>query len=174
MRHVFHHAFQTSTSPSRVSIPASRRRMSRPRARVAILLFRPPSHFPGLRTVDLLCSCSLQLKTRRTNERHRRPRRKRRDTTRPGAPIMPHAAVADDEHENLGPISATPELMVRRALDFADVGPNDVVYDLGCNDGRVCVAAATERGARGVGVEIDAGACASARMRVETGACRLS
>ena len=88
---------------------------------------------------------------------------------------MPHAAVADDdEHENLGPISATPELMVRRALDFADVGPNDVVYDLGCNDGRVCVAAATERGARGVGVEIDAGACTSARMRVETGACRLS
>jgi cyclopropane fatty-acyl-phospholipid synthase-like methyltransferase len=86
---------------------------------------------------------------------------------------MPRAAVAD-EHENLGPISATPELMVRRALDFADVGPNDVVYDLGCNDGRVCVAAATERGARGVGVEIDAGACALARMRVETGACRVA
>lgn len=86
---------------------------------------------------------------------------------------MPRAADAD-EHENLGPISATPELMVRRALDFADVGPNDVVYDLGCNDGRVCVAAATERGARGVGVEIDAGACALARMRVETGACRVA
>lgn len=108
------------------------------------------------------------------NERRRRPGRRGggNDATRPGAPVMPRAADADEQ--NLGPISATPELMVRRALDFADVGPNDVVYDLGCNDGRVCVAAATERGARGVGVEIDAGACALARMRVETGACRVA
>ena len=35
----------------------------------------------------------------------------------------------------------------------------------GCNDGRVCVAAALERGARSVGIEIDPGACAVARER---------
>lgn len=119
---------------------------------------------------SICCFPLPQLKTRRRVRTNDTADRGGKDTTRPGAPIMPHA---DDEYENLGPISATPELMVRRALDFADVGPNDVVYDLGCNDGRVCVAAATERGARGVGVEIDAGACASARMHVETGACRL-
>ena len=70
-----------------------------------------------------------------------------------------------DEPDDLGPISATPDLMVTRALAFADVSPDDIVYDLGCNDGRVCVAAALERGARSVGIEIDPGACAVARER---------
>jgi SAM-dependent methyltransferase len=39
-------------------------------------------------------------------------------------------------------------------LDLAAVGPSDVVYDLGCGDGRVVIEAA-RRGARGVGVDID-------------------
>ena len=62
--------------------------------------------------------------------------------------------------------------MVTRALEFADVTPEDVVYDLGCNDGRVCVAAALERGARAVGVEINARPCAVARERAARGASR--
>lgn len=62
--------------------------------------------------------------------------------------------------DDLGPVSATPSLMVSRALDLADVREMDVVYDLGCNDARVCVAAALERGARAVGIEIDERACA--------------
>jgi SAM-dependent methyltransferase len=40
-------------------------------------------------------------------------------------------------------------------LRLAGTGPNDVVYDLGCGDGRIVIAAAKEFGARGVGVEID-------------------
>ena len=40
-------------------------------------------------------------------------------------------------------------------LKLAEVGPNDVVYDLGCGDGRIVIAAAKYFGARGVGVEID-------------------
>src|SRR5690606_25481586 len=39
-------------------------------------------------------------------------------------------------------------------LDMAAVGSGDVVYDLGCGDGRICIAAA-QRGARAVGVDID-------------------
>jgi ribosomal protein L11 methylase PrmA len=35
------------------------------------------------------------------------------------------------------------------------VGPKDVVYDLGCGDGRIVIAAARKYGARGVGVDID-------------------
>ena len=40
-------------------------------------------------------------------------------------------------------------------LRLAGTGPNDVVYDLGCGDGRIVIAAAKDFGARGVGVEID-------------------
>ena len=98
----------------------------------------------------------------------------------PHSPAAPRARMAtsaralvtrDDTDTYLGPISATPNLMVSRALTFACVSALDVVYDLGCNDGRVCVAAARDFGARALGVEIDASACALARERVERGEC---
>jgi len=44
---------------------------------------------------------------------------------------------------------------VRKMLDLAEVGPDDLVYDLGCGDGRTIVTAARRYGARAVGVEID-------------------
>ena len=50
---------------------------------------------------------------------------------------------------------ATPLDVVDRMLQLAAVGPNDVVYDLGCGDGRIVIAAAQKFGARGVGVDID-------------------
>jgi cyclopropane fatty-acyl-phospholipid synthase-like methyltransferase len=40
-------------------------------------------------------------------------------------------------------------------LKLAGTGTRDVVYDLGCGDGRIVIAAAKHFGARGVGVEID-------------------
>jgi ribosomal protein L11 methylase PrmA len=40
-------------------------------------------------------------------------------------------------------------------LELAAVKPSDVVYDLGCGDGRIVIAAARELGARGVGIDID-------------------
>lgn len=83
------------------------------------------------------------------------------------SPALRERANADDD---LGPISATSALMVTRALEFASVSTADVVYDLGCNDGRVCIAAAVERGARAVGVEIDERACSTARDNVTKGA----
>jgi SAM-dependent methyltransferase len=43
---------------------------------------------------------------------------------------------------------------VHKLLALAEVGPNDVVYDLGCGDGRVIVAAAKRFGARAVGIEM--------------------
>jgi SAM-dependent methyltransferase len=39
-------------------------------------------------------------------------------------------------------------------LDMADIKPGDVMIDLGCGDGRMMVAA-SRRGARGYGVDID-------------------
>jgi len=44
---------------------------------------------------------------------------------------------------------------VRGMLELAGVGPRDVVYDLGCGDGRIVIAAAKDFGARGVGIDID-------------------
>ena len=49
----------------------------------------------------------------------------------------------------------TPMPVVRALLELADVGPRDVVFDLGSGDGRIPITAAKEFGARGVGIEID-------------------
>ena len=56
---------------------------------------------------------------------------------------------------SLAPYVPTPEDVVDRMLQLAKVTKNDVVYDLGCGDGRIVVAAAKRYGARGVGVDID-------------------
>ncbi len=49
----------------------------------------------------------------------------------------------------------TPQEVVEAMLKVAQVGPNDVVYDLGCGDGRIVITAVKEYGARGVGIDID-------------------
>jgi ribosomal protein L11 methylase PrmA len=45
--------------------------------------------------------------------------------------------------------------VVDAMLKVAKVSANDVVYDLGCGDGRIVVTAAKQFGARGVGIDID-------------------
>jgi len=45
--------------------------------------------------------------------------------------------------------------MVNKMLKLAEVGPDDIVYDLGCGDGRTIITAAWRYGARAIGVEID-------------------
>ena len=49
----------------------------------------------------------------------------------------------------------TPMKKVHKMLKIAEVGPGDLVYDLGCGDGRTIVTAARRYGARAVGIEID-------------------
>jgi SAM-dependent methyltransferase len=49
----------------------------------------------------------------------------------------------------------TPNEIVDRMLYVANVSPLDVVYDLGCGDGRIVIAAAKKYGTRGVGVDLD-------------------
>ncbi len=49
----------------------------------------------------------------------------------------------------------TPLVVVNEMLTLASVSAGDVVYDLGSGDGRILIAAAQDRGARGVGYEID-------------------
>ena len=49
----------------------------------------------------------------------------------------------------------TPDEVVEAMLHLADVGANDVVYDLGSGDGRIPITAARRFGARGVGIDLD-------------------
>jgi SAM-dependent methyltransferase len=44
---------------------------------------------------------------------------------------------------------------VKAMLKLAEVKKSDIVYDLGCGDGRIVIAAAKEYGAHGVGIDID-------------------
>src|SRR5688572_22214584 len=60
----------------------------------------------------------------------------------------------------------TPEAVVDRMLELARVGPNDVVYDLGCGDGRIVAAAAARHGARAIGYDIDPVRVAEARHTI--------
>jgi SAM-dependent methyltransferase len=53
------------------------------------------------------------------------------------------------------PYEPTPQHVVAEMLNLANVGPNDVVYDLGCGDGRIVIAAVKAFSARGVCVDID-------------------
>src|SRR5262249_54988172 len=49
----------------------------------------------------------------------------------------------------------TPQTVVEKMLDLVKVTHEDVVYDLGCGDGRIVCTAAKKYGARGVGIDID-------------------
>lgn len=49
----------------------------------------------------------------------------------------------------------TPPAVVNEMLRLADVKSTDLVYDLGSGDGRIVIAAAQQRGARGIGIDID-------------------
>jgi SAM-dependent methyltransferase len=53
------------------------------------------------------------------------------------------------------PYEPSSEEVVRTMLEIAQVGKDDLVYDLGCGDGRIVIAAAQKAGARGVGVDLD-------------------
>jgi SAM-dependent methyltransferase len=59
------------------------------------------------------------------------------------------------KHEPDVPYVPTTEEAVKAMLKLADVKPSDIVYDLGCGDGRIVIAAAKEYGAHGVGIDIN-------------------
>lgn len=53
------------------------------------------------------------------------------------------------------PYVSTPEDVVAEMLKMANVEKEDVLYDLGCGDGRIVITAVKEMGCRGVGIDID-------------------
>ncbi len=61
-------------------------------------------------------------------------------------PILPRLDV---------PYVPTPQPVVDKMLELARVSKNDMLFDLGCGDGRIVVTAAKARGARGTGIDLD-------------------
>lgn len=72
----------------------------------------------------------------------------------PSVALSPSQAAARG-NQSLAPYVPTPQDVVERMLELAGVSKGDVVYDLGCGDGRLVVTAAKKYGARGVGIDID-------------------
>ena len=56
---------------------------------------------------------------------------------------------------DLAPYIPTPQEVVDRMLELAEVTASDVVYDLGSGDGRIPITAAKKYGARGVGIDFN-------------------
>lgn len=71
------------------------------------------------------------------------------------AVIVAAAQTAQPRREPDVPYVPTTEEAVKAMLKLADVKKSDIVYDLGCGDGRIVIAAARDFGAHGVGIDIN-------------------
>lgn len=70
-----------------------------------------------------------------------------------GASVV--ASVAEDRFKLDVPFIPTPQKVVERMLEMAEVKPADFLIDLGSGDGRIAITAARKHGARALGVDID-------------------
>jgi len=86
--------------------------------------------------------------------------------------LAPWAHAQDQAAPTRGPdviYVPTPNEVVDTMLKMAAVTKADTVYDLGCGDGRIVIAAAQKYGARGVGIDIDPERVAEATANVRKG-----
>lgn len=60
----------------------------------------------------------------------------------------------------------TPQPVVDRMLELAQLGKDDVLYDLGCGDGRIVVTAAKRYGVKAIGFDVDPKRIAESRENV--------
>ena len=73
-----------------------------------------------------------------------------------GTLLLTPLGFAQEKRPNLDvPYVPTPPAVVNRMLALARVRRGDLVYDLGCGDGRIVIEAAKKHRARGVGIDID-------------------
>lgn len=66
-----------------------------------------------------------------------------------------YAEEQDRDSTYIAPFVPTPQEVVDRMLELAQVSQGDLLYDLGSGDGRIVITAARRYGARAVGFEID-------------------
>jgi len=70
--------------------------------------------------------------------------------------VVVHAVEQDGETTYIAPFVPTPQEVVDRMLEVAQVSKGDILYDLGSGDGRIVITAARRYGVKAVGFEIDA------------------
>ena len=64
--------------------------------------------------------------------------------------------------------SPTPHEIVKKMLGMAKINNNDIVYDLGCGDGRILISAIKDFGAqKAIGYEIRGDLCSTARDEIQ-------
>lgn len=71
------------------------------------------------------------------------------------APVLALAQQSSDTPDRLAPFYPTPELIVEKMLQLAELKPGEHLFDLGSGDGRIVIMAAQKYGAIATGIEID-------------------
>lgn len=71
------------------------------------------------------------------------------------ATMICYLGVASAQEGKIVPYVPTPQEVVDRMLELAQVKKGDIVYDLGSGDGRIVVTAAKKYGVKAIGYEID-------------------
>lgn len=84
-------------------------------------------------------------------------------------PLLGSAQQADwrDFRNNLAPYVAAPEHAVDKMLEAANLRPGETLYDLGCGDGRIVIAAAQRYKVKAVGIEISESLAKSVAEKVK-------
>jgi ubiquinone/menaquinone biosynthesis C-methylase UbiE len=69
-------------------------------------------------------------------------------------------------NEDLAPYLPSPQAVVERMLEAAQLKPGETLYDLGSGDGRIVITAAQKFGANAVGIEISDALCRSTLKKI--------
>jgi SAM-dependent methyltransferase len=77
-----------------------------------------------------------------------------------------YAQERDLDSPYIAPFVTTPQEVVDRMLELAQVSQADLLYDLGSGDGRIVITAAKRYGAKAVGFEIDAALVRQSRRNI--------
>ena len=72
----------------------------------------------------------------------------------PGAAQQPYSRHVRDYSNSLAPYVSSPQQIVDKMLEAAQLKPGETLFDLGCGDGRILITAAERYHAKAVGVEI--------------------
>jgi len=78
-----------------------------------------------------------------------------------------HADDHDRDSPYIAPFVPTPEEVVARMLELAEIKAGDVLYDLGSGDGRIVIAAAKNYSIKAVGFEIDPALAEESRRKIK-------
>jgi len=68
-------------------------------------------------------------------------------------------------------VESTPQVVVDAMLKQLNLTPDDVLYDLGCGDGRILISAVQQYGCKALGIEIDPKVAEFARKQVAAAEC---